>query len=310
MEGSVRSLLDRVIDYAGLFPPAELPLERALHQYLDHRRSSAEWLLARFIAPTTRLDELRQLAQAHALSGGQLPLIALGRGGPDRSTQLAALTADLTAIEQSQLDVGVFELRVPAALLSAERFLDEFAAPLRDASAALPTYFEGMPDGADRIGSVKTAIDAVAAARERTLPTAGFKLRCGGVLATQFPPVELVAATIDRCRRCRVPLKCTAGLHHPIRAFHPVVGTTMHGFINVLVAGVLAHAAQLELELLQQILADQETESFHFEGEGIAWRGVRATSAQVRAARRELIIGFGSCSVDEPVEDLKAIGWL
>src|SRR5262249_54512590 len=64
-----------------------------------------------------------------------------------------------------------------------------------------------------------------------------FKLRCGGLEASTFPSVEQVSAAIAACRDASVPLKFTAGLHHPIRHFSGEVQTKMHGFINVFVAG-------------------------------------------------------------------------
>ena len=52
------ALLAGLIDHAPLFPPASLPLAEALE---DHRRALASpdaWLVNRFVAPYSRLDEL------------------------------------------------------------------------------------------------------------------------------------------------------------------------------------------------------------------------------------------------------------
>lgn len=48
----------------------------------------------------------------------------------------------------------------------------------------------------------------------------GFKLRTGGVTSDAFPTTEQVAWAIMQTREAGVPLKCTAGLHHPIRHFN------------------------------------------------------------------------------------------
>jgi hypothetical protein len=53
-----RALLGALIDHAPLFPPASLPLDEALE---DHRRANVSpqsWMVARFVAPASRLDEL------------------------------------------------------------------------------------------------------------------------------------------------------------------------------------------------------------------------------------------------------------
>jgi hypothetical protein len=46
-----RALLAGLWDYAGLFPPAELPLEDALAEWQRIRASDDAWMLNRFVAP-------------------------------------------------------------------------------------------------------------------------------------------------------------------------------------------------------------------------------------------------------------------
>ena len=147
---------------------------------------------------------------------------------------------------------------------------------------------------------------------ERAAPCGGFgfKLRTGGVEAAAFPPVERIARCIIDCRAQRLPIKFTAGLHHPIRHFNSSVNTKMHGFINVFVAGVLAHALQLAEEQLIPILNDEDPASFRFDDDGLHYKEYRATTRQIEDARRQLVISFGSCSFDEPREDLRSLGWL
>ena len=55
---AARALFSGLIDHAPLFPPASLPLEKALE---DHRRALASphsWMVARFVCPASRLAEL------------------------------------------------------------------------------------------------------------------------------------------------------------------------------------------------------------------------------------------------------------
>src|SRR5713101_4042837 len=62
MHACVRVLLNRILDYAGLFPPAKLPLEDALRTYLRYRKESPHrWMLGRFVCPTARLPDLLTL---------------------------------------------------------------------------------------------------------------------------------------------------------------------------------------------------------------------------------------------------------
>jgi len=48
---SLRALLSRLIDYAGLYPPAGLPLEIVLERYRGFRASPEAWILNRLVLP-------------------------------------------------------------------------------------------------------------------------------------------------------------------------------------------------------------------------------------------------------------------
>lgn len=62
----IRALLSGLIDYAGMFPPASLSLEDALNRYVVHLTTPESWIVARFICPVARLDEL---VRVYATSG-------------------------------------------------------------------------------------------------------------------------------------------------------------------------------------------------------------------------------------------------
>jgi hypothetical protein len=150
----------------------------------------------------------------------------------------------------------------------------------------------------------------VAVSKSQTKPfRPGFKLRCGGLHASSVPSSEDVAFVIIACRVCRVPLKFTAGLHHPMRHFDAGLKTHMHGFINVFGAGVLAHARHLNEDQVRAIIEDEDPQDFIFEDDGFRWKDWRATTEEIVAARRE-VVSFGSCNFDEPREDLRKLGWL
>lgn len=54
---SLRALLTRLIDYAGLYPPAELPLPEVLRNYQAYLDSPESWMLNRLVLPAARLAE-------------------------------------------------------------------------------------------------------------------------------------------------------------------------------------------------------------------------------------------------------------
>ena len=107
-----------------------------------------------------------------------------------------------------------------------------------------------------------------------------------------------------------VPLKATAGLHHPLRRPDPQLGVTMHGFVNVFVAGVLAHVHALRPGTVEPILLDGTAAHFVSDDDGLRWEDCHVTTDEVREARRHAVLSFGSCSFDEPRADLRELGWL
>lgn len=119
------------------------------------------------------------------------------------------------------------------------------------------------------------------------------KVRCGGKVT---PTVEQLAAFIRRCRDLGVVFKATAGLHHAVRTGDE------HGFLNLLAACVLGFE--------EAVLADDDPAAFRLTPERFSWRGQGRGPEEVARVRRDLFAGFGSCSVQEPLDDLHAMGML
>jgi hypothetical protein len=132
----------------------------------------------------------------------------------------------------------------------------------------------------------------------------GLKIRCGGA---NVPTVEQLAFFIARCRESHVAWKATAGLHHPLRHRDPVQQTIVHGFVNVFLAGIFARVPVIEEAQVAAILKEESAAAFCFSQERIGWREWSCKVDQVREARAWLP-SFGSCSFDEPRDDLRALG--
>jgi hypothetical protein len=137
-------------------------------------------------------------------------------------------------------------------------------------------------------------LDTVAGARADGVDVAP-KFRTGGLAAELFPtPVEL-AAVICACRDRQLPFKLTAGLHHALRNTDPETGFVHHGFLNVLVA-VAAAVDGGEVSEVAEVLAGTDPVPL-----------IEAARAR-RDRPRPLWVGFGSCSVVEPLTDLVRLG--
>jgi hypothetical protein len=140
-------------------------------------------------------------------------------------------------------------------------------------------------------------------------PSFGYKLRTGGVIADAFPSSVQIARAILASTKHHVPIKFTAGLHHPVRQFRDEVKTEMHGFLNVIGAGVLSAEHHWDEAQTVDMLENQSAKSFEFHDTVFAWRDWEITLDRIKA-RRKFITSFGSCSFDEPREDLRQLGVL
>ncbi|CAN5474580.1 hypothetical protein BH20VER3_BH20VER3_22270 [soil metagenome] len=293
---SLRALLEHAIDYAGLFPPASLALEPALQNQAGYVRSADRWMLGAFILPVAKFSEagplLSRFDREHPLY-----VSALGsktaKAGEFRSALEKAAEAikELVAAHKGAIAVKQFEMPLPA------RRIDDSLGKARAILGDLPlrVFWEAPADAAPE------AIKALAGSG------AGFKLRTGGVTAEAFPTGGQIARALVAAVRHRVPIKFTAGLHHPVRLFHESVASKMHGFLNVLGAGVLAAEHRWSEKQTREMLADESADSFIFEEEAFRWGDWKISTAQI-AARRQLITSLGSCSFDEPRDDLRALG--
>jgi hypothetical protein len=137
----------------------------------------------------------------------------------------------------------------------------------------------------------------------------GYKLRTGGVTEDAFPTSQQIARALVAAARHHVPIKFTAGLHHPIRQFRDEVKTKMHGFLNVFGAGVLATEHDWDEKQTTTMLEDENAGSFSFKSDSFAWREWKIGAESIKG-HRKLVISFGSCSFDEPREDLRELKFL
>jgi hypothetical protein len=134
-------------------------------------------------------------------------------------------------------------------------------------------------------------------------------MRTGGVTADAFPEADDIARALVTAAVHRTPIKFTAGLHHPVRQYREEVQTKMHGFLNVLGAAILAGEHKWDADQTTEMLEDEEISSFQFTDQYFAWRGWKIDLERL-GRRRTLVTTFGSCSFDEPRDDLRALGLL
>jgi hypothetical protein len=119
------------------------------------------------------------------------------------------------------------------------------------------------------------------------------KVRCGGAAT---PSVPGLAEFVQACRRLEVPFKATAGLHQPLRH------DDEHGFLNLLAAAVFGDE--------EAALEEEDADAFSVTEDTFTWGDRSAGLEEIALARSELFVSFGSCSAQEPIDGLAALGLL
>ena len=294
MSGAVRALLAGLVDYAGLFPPAGLPMEETAANYAAYHRSHERWMLSRLVAPSARLAEL-------AAAVGGLPAAMRGAGpwevsalvGTDTTADVRAALA-VEAAHGSLLAVRSFETRAGSVTRVAE---------LRALVPSRCELYCELPLGVD----LPALLSGVRSAGARA------KIRAGGVVATDIPSTDAVLAFLEACLVERVSFKATAGLHHPVRGPAPLTyepgsaRATMFGHLNVVLAAAALWAGR-DREEARALLEETDRAGLAFEADAVRWGGSRLTSAELAAARRDFVLAIGSCSFSEPVAELRDLG--
>jgi hypothetical protein len=297
--GSLHALLATSIDYAGMFPPCSLDLESALRNQAEYVRSPDAWMLGAFVLPVEQFDAARQLlSQFDPLH--PLRVAALGPKTTNADAFLDALEKADAAIRwlSSNVDlvaISHIEMFLPHDVDLA--LLDETRSILGD----LPAFWEAPPDRAQ--GTIVLLAEHNSDADSATF---GYKLRTGGVKADAFPTSAQIAEALVTPATHQLPIKFTAGLHHPIRQFRDEVKTKMHGFLNVLGAAVLAAEHRWDAHQTLLMLEDESVDSFSFTDDFFAWHEWKIDIERLKY-RRKFVTSFGSCSFDEPREDLRAL---
>ena len=289
---TIRCLLAGLIDYAGLFPPANLDMARAVREYARQRASDDSWMLGRFVGPAGRLDELENAAESFWRKGGAVPwrLSVLAPGDP------AAARRRIDAFQRDRAEPG------HAVVEAVER---EVSSPGKVAAAmsvfaGFEVYLE-IPHRDDPAPFMATLAEHGGRA----------KIRSGGGDADAFPSSAELARFIVSAARAGVPLKATAGLHHPLRGEYRLTyeadspSGTMHGFLNVFLAAAWVKTAGMSQVEAEALLEERDPGAIVFTDAAVRWRDHELDAAAIIGARVGFAASYGSCSVREPVSELR-----
>jgi len=303
-----RAFLHRLIDDAGLFPPAALSMPDALAEDRRARNGPNAWMLGDFVVTAARLGEL--IAAVRATEAGPLAVSLI----VDAATAGATIEGALDAQRAADGTVSIRSIEVKAPVVDDGDIRSAISLLVADVDASkLPrgsaAYIE-FPFGDRWEARVAATIDALADARARSPHDVAGKIRCGGIPQPQIPSPDQLAFAIGTLRAREVPFKATAGLHHPIRHDDAATSEPVHGFFNVVGAAVLDWVLDLDDRTRAAILGERDPAQFSLDDDAFGWRDLRASGEEIVDARGAFVRSFGSCSFSEPVDDLIALGVL
>ena len=295
---AVDALIEGLVDYAGLFPPAAESMRQALDGYASYLSGPDRRALGRLIIPFSRLKEFENAASEF-----------LPRETGREPWKLSVITTgDISA---AALEIASFNRRHSESTNAGSAMID--VVELRAASpaeielqrsripASLTTYFEIPLDG-----------ELPALFKSLAQNGARAKIRTGGVTADAFPSAESIINFLVAAHREGVPFKATAGLHHPVRGAYRLTYESgsptgiMYGFLNLFLAAVLVGSGGARDDAVA-LLEESDSSAFSFSDDAIVWRGNRFDVEQIRAARTGFAMSFGSCSFREPVDELDGL---
>lgn len=275
--------LENLIDYAGTFPPAALPLAESLQNYRADQHGPAPSMLGRFICAGSALAELAEL-----VSSSDSMLISVLLTQPE----------ELNLIEAFHASVGK-SVRVD----TVETTWNE-AAPEWSRRWNYRLFYEVAPT----TWSEAASFCAPQAAR------LGLKLRTGSIKPEGIPPAEQIAAFLETAHRAGVPYKFTAGLHHACAGHYALTyeadspKASLFGFTSLFALGCLHWKGRLSTsELARQLPLSKVPQ---VDAAGLHWDQLHCEVAEIQEYRQRGGRSFGSCSFREPLQELQEMGWI
>jgi hypothetical protein len=292
MLATIKALFSGIVDYAGLFPPAQLSLSTAMANYVQYQASPNAWMLGRFVLPASRLAEFVTLLPSLPLQHWPLSLILTGGAG-----DMAATLAKVRSLQSSQAAIAIQALEFPVLPLAE---LTTFDLPPQ-----VEIYFEVPLDQSLTTYLAVLQNQGVAA-----------KVRTGGVTATAFPSVTQLCELMVACAQAQVPFKATAGLHHPLPGDYPLTyepesdKAAMHGFLSVALTAAYLYWQRLTPDTAASLLQATSLDQLLVTDTGLSWNHHSLSLAEISTARKQLFRSFGSCSFMEPIAGLQALNLL
>jgi hypothetical protein len=283
------------VDYAGLFPPAQLPLADALAEHGRALAGPDAWMLGRFIVPAVQLPVLADAVERDARDGRGWAVSAIVREHMDEDAAAVQAFNQRAAHQHVRVDTIECRLSSPPGRGSS----DSITWLAKTFSPAFTVHVE--------VGVGPTARDDLRVLARHQLRA---KVRTGGLAPDAFPAPASLVAFIESARDVGVPFKATAGLHHAMRGAYPVsddVGApsaTMHGFVNLMLAAA-AVGERFPTTTAAALLTRTDHSALVFDHRTVRWGDVELSVDAIGRMREAQCVSFGSCSFREPADEYR-----
>ncbi|MBC8203781.1 MAG: hypothetical protein H8E91_08130 [Planctomycetes bacterium] len=274
-------MLEGFIDYAGLYPPASLDMQSVVNNWSSFQQLDDSWMLARLIIPASKLDEFKECAK------DVLP------SSEDEMWQLSVLLPPVSSGKfESAVQATIdFNMESCGAVANVVEFKASTTEEIDSAFSILHDDlfpFIELPIEEDPRGLIACLSGSIA----------GAKVRTGGVTPDLYPSSNQLARFIHSCAVAGQAFKATAGMHHPCQHKNETVGVLEYGFLSVLQATAAASIHNATVGEVENILNGSEPNLSAFK------------ESQLEQIRAELFNSLGTCSFEEPRNDLRKMGLL
>ena len=274
-------MLEGIIDYAGLYPPASLDMQSVVNNWSLFLQSEDSWMLARLVIPVSRIDEFKECSK-DLLPNSDEEMWQLSMLLPPASD------GGFKEAIQKTIDFNISDI---GAVANVVEFKASTASEIDTALELLHDDlfpFIELPIQEDPRGLITCLSGAIA----------GAKVRTGGIKSELYPSSTALALFIHSCAVAGQVFKATAGMHHPCQNKNESVGVNEFGFLSVLQATAAASVHEASVAEVEEILTLPTPDVSMF------------SDRELEQVRAELFNSIGACSFDDPRKDLREMGLL
>lgn len=307
---SIKSFFSNWIDYAGLFPPAQLPMSKALETFAHLQKSPMASLAPRFVLPLQKWDEFVQFESIHPITGLKLHLLLSSDQNWDPNSPLGSYTHSIAtwcqakAVVLSAIEIPPlpeWTTSTPLSPLFREKWVLWHRSLPEKLNQKPSLYFEVPWTHTDsylvRLAALQSSLSGMVHAKWRT----------GGTQATHFPSPQTLGQGIIAAQRLGLASKVTAGLHEAISHNDDLLGVLRYGFLNVFFAFILTRLLHLSEEKCIQILKNPNPADFVPDSAGWRYENYFVSLNDLAWAQKNVIHSVGSCSFTEPLESFERL---